>query len=61
MEEEYTSKALQPLEPMIIYECSMLITDELIILILHKNGHMQGMENEDMEEAHVNINRIFCV
>jgi hypothetical protein len=39
----------------------MLISDALIIPILHKNDHMQGMENENMEGAHVSINRIFCV
>ncbi len=54
---------LQPLQRMIIYECNMLIGDELIILVLHKDDHMQNMKNEKMKRAHVNINiwKIFCV
>jgi hypothetical protein len=47
---------LQPLQRMIIYECNMLIGDKLIILVLHKDDHMQNMKNEKMKGAHVNIN-----
>jgi len=31
---------------MIVYEQSMLISDELILLFLHKNNHMQNMKHE---------------
>jgi hypothetical protein len=55
-EEKCTSKMLQPLQPMIIYECNMFIGDELIILVLHKDDHIQNMKNEEIEGAHVNIN-----
>jgi len=40
---------LQPLQPMIIYECNMLIDDELIIFLLHKDDHIQNMKNEEMQ------------
>jgi hypothetical protein len=35
----------------------MLIGDELIVPLLHKDDQMRDMKNDDMEGAHVNINR----
>jgi hypothetical protein len=39
---------------MTTYEQNMLIGDELILPLLHKNDHMQDIEHGDMKEGGVN-------